>query len=113
MRILQSATMAAIVATMLCLPLGALLASLAYFAFGVPLMDVLTFGGTLNVFATCEGIGTAYVTFQLAANGPKFGCGSQVIVQQLVTSEANTGLIRVYATASAYVRWTLSGNVAP
>lgn len=51
MRILQSATMAAIVATMLCLPLGALLASLAYFAFGVPLMDVLTFGGTLNVFA--------------------------------------------------------------
>ena len=69
--------------------------------------------GTLNVFATCEGTGTAYLTFQLAANGPKFGCGSQVIVQQLVTSEANTGLIRVYATGNAYVRWTLSGNVAP
>lgn len=51
MRYLQSMTMAAIVATLLCLPIGALVALLAFLAFDVPLLGFLTFGGALNVFA--------------------------------------------------------------
>lgn len=51
MRYLQSMTMAAIVATLLCLPIGAPLALLAFLAFDVPLLGFLTFGGALNVFA--------------------------------------------------------------
>ena len=51
MRALQTLVMAAIVATLLCLPVGALLALLASLALGVPLLGFLTFGGAMNVFA--------------------------------------------------------------
>jgi Bacterial Ig domain len=66
--------------------------------------------GTLNVFATCEGLGTEYVTFQVGTQ--KFGCGSQILAR-FVTDDSRTGLIKIFAFAGAYVRWTLSGNVAP
>jgi hypothetical protein len=51
MRLLQALIMAAIVATLLCLPTGALLAVLAYAALDVPLEGFLTFGGALSLFA--------------------------------------------------------------
>jgi hypothetical protein len=49
MRLLQPLTMAAIVATLLWLPVGALLAVLARFVLDMPLQDFLSFGGALNV----------------------------------------------------------------
>lgn len=49
MRLLQTFVMAAIVATLLALPVGALLALLAYGALGVPLVGFLTFGGALGL----------------------------------------------------------------
>jgi hypothetical protein len=41
----QLCVMAAIVATMLCLPVGALLAGIAFLVFGLPLHAFVTFGG--------------------------------------------------------------------
>lgn len=43
--------MAAIVASLLCLPVGAALALLSFAVLGLPLLAFLTFGGALNVFA--------------------------------------------------------------
>ena len=51
MRSLQAMTMAAIVATLLCVPVGALLALLAYVFLDVPVQSLLTFGGALHAVA--------------------------------------------------------------
>jgi hypothetical protein len=51
MRSLQALMMAAIVATLLCVPAGALLALLAYVFLDVPVQRLLTFGGALHAFA--------------------------------------------------------------
>jgi len=51
MRFLQALTMAAIVATLLCLPVGAVLAVLASFFLDVPMQSILTFGGALHAVA--------------------------------------------------------------
>lgn len=44
----QIVVLAAIVDTLMCLPVGALLALLGYAVFGIPFHDLLTFQGTLN-----------------------------------------------------------------
>lgn len=46
----QIAVMAAIVATLLCAPVGALLALLSFAVLGTSLHAFVTFGGTLNAF---------------------------------------------------------------
>lgn len=51
MRFVQALTMAAIVATLLYLPVGAVLALLAYLLLDVPVQSVLTFGGALHLVA--------------------------------------------------------------
>ena len=51
MRFLQALMMAAIVATLLCLPVGAVLAVLAYLFLDVPMQSILTFGGALHAVA--------------------------------------------------------------
>jgi hypothetical protein len=48
MRVLQALMMAAIVATLLCVPVGALVALLAYVFLDVPVHSILTFGGALH-----------------------------------------------------------------
>ena len=45
------ALMAAIVATLACVPVGALVAMLAFGAFDVPLYSLLTFGGQIHIVA--------------------------------------------------------------
>ena len=67
--------------------------------------------GTLNMFATCEGTGTAGVRFKVGTQ--EFGCGEQIIVARLVTFDGHTGQVKVTATVAGYVRWTLNANVAP
>jgi hypothetical protein len=51
MRFLQALMMAAIVATLLCLPVGAVLAVLTYLFLDVPMQSILTFGGALHAVA--------------------------------------------------------------
>jgi hypothetical protein len=51
MRFVQAMTMAAIVATLLCVPVGAVLAVLASMFLDVPVQSVLTFGGALHLVA--------------------------------------------------------------
>lgn len=67
--------------------------------------------GHLNVFVTCEGTGIANI--QVKVGQATFPCNTQVIVSQFITDESRTGSIRIIAAGPAYVRWTLSGNVAP
>ena len=46
----QVVVMAAIVATLMCLPVGTLLALFGYAVFGIPFHDLLTFEGALSAF---------------------------------------------------------------
>ena len=47
----QTVVMAAIVTTLLCLPLGALLAALCYAVLDISFQALMTFAGTFNGFA--------------------------------------------------------------
>jgi len=67
--------------------------------------------GHMNVFATCTGTGTQYVTFY--TGGHEYHCGDQIIDKD-ITDESRTGSVLISITnGNAYVHWTLSGNVAP
>ena len=61
----------------------------------------------LKIFANCEGINQNYITFQVGT--AKFSCG-EYIVDKEVTADSDTGTIRIYAYAGAYVKWTLVGT---
>ena len=61
----------------------------------------------LRIFANCEGLNQGYITFQMGT--AKFGCG-EYIVNKEVTADSDTGTIRIYAYAGAYVKWTLVGT---
>jgi hypothetical protein len=61
----------------------------------------------LIVFATCEGVGTEFITFQVGT--AKFRCGEKIIDKE-VTADTDTGVIKVFAFGGAYVHWTLNAS---
>lgn len=61
----------------------------------------------LIVFATCEGVGTEFITFQVGT--AKFRCGEKIIDKE-VNADTDVGTIRVFAFGGAYVKWTLNAS---